>query len=73
VKTGRGLHMKRRMPSAPGHLKRLVVLSLIAAGSVASAWTVGEQNPDGRALLMRMGDYLKACHPVHLANRLSPE
>jgi len=52
--------MKRRQSSwePRGHLKALVVLFLIAAMSAASAWTVGEQKPDGRALLMRMAEYV---------------
>jgi hypothetical protein len=41
-----------------GHPRTLVVLSLIAAMSPVSAKIVGEQNPDARALLMRMADYL---------------
>ena len=52
--------MKRRLSfwGRLGHLKALAVLSLISAMSAASARTVSEPKPDGRALLMRMADYL---------------
>jgi hypothetical protein len=39
-------------------LKSFGVLFLIAAASLRLAWAAGENKPDGRAVLMRMADYL---------------
>jgi hypothetical protein len=39
-------------------LTRFGNLSLIAATGIALAWAAADQKPDGRAILMRMADYL---------------
>ena len=39
-------------------LKSLGVLFFIAVASLAPAWTADEKTPDGRAVLMKMADYL---------------
>jgi hypothetical protein len=39
-------------------LKLRRAVFVIAAGSLAVAWAADEKNPDGRAVLMRMADYL---------------
>src|ERR1700752_3649850 len=39
-------------------LKFFGVLFLLAAASLSLAWALDEKKPDGRAVLMRMGDYL---------------
>ena len=46
------------MRFSQGRLKLRGAMVLIATGSVALAWAANEKAPDGRAVLMRMADYL---------------
>jgi hypothetical protein len=50
--------MERAKPFSQRPFKFFEVLFLLAAASLSLAWAPDEKKPDGRAVLMRMADYL---------------
>src|SRR5215467_10551128 len=50
--------MERPKPFSQRPLKVFGAVVLIAGASLAPVWAADEKTPDGRAVLMRMADYL---------------